>query len=84
MKAQREVYKDGMMPEDRITLLSKLGFNFYHGRKTQKAKSVDPWERRLTELKAYKEKTGNTNVPRKFTLNLGLGDFVYNQRMVSI
>lgn len=81
VKTQRDTYTEGMLPEDRVTALSNLGFNFY-GRKTRTTnKIVDPWERRLSELQAYKDKTGNTNVPKKFVLNLGLGDFVYNQRM---
>ncbi|KAL7536840.1 LOW QUALITY PROTEIN: hypothetical protein ACHAXR_007432 [Thalassiosira sp. AJA248-18] len=81
VKTQRDAYSDGMLPEDRVTMLNQIGFNFYHGRKSAWTKKSDPWERRISELKAYKEKAGNTNVPRKFTLNFGLGDFVYNQRM---
>ena len=81
MKTQRDAYADGILPDFRINMLNKIGFNFYHGRKSDKAKVTDPWQRRLTELKTYKEKTGNTNVPKKFALNLGLGEFVYNQRM---
>ena len=65
-------------------MLNQVGFNFYHGRKSAAAKKSDPWQRRISELKAYKAKTGTTNVPKKFELNLGLGDFVYNQRMVSV
>lgn len=72
-----------MLPDTRVDMLNQIGFNFYHGRKSEKAKSTDPWQRRFSELKAYKEKAGNTNVPKKFALNLGLGDFVYNQKMVS-
>ena len=64
-------------------MLNKVGFNFYHGRKTTATKKSDPWERRLSELKAYKEKTGTTNVPKKFSLNIGLGEFVFNQRMAN-
>mmetsp|Transcript_24642 Transcript_24642/g.47203 ORF Transcript_24642/g.47203 Transcript_24642/m.47203 type:complete len:491 (+) Transcript_24642:109-1581(+) len=80
-KAQRDTYSDGMLPNKRIKSLNQIGFNFYHGRKSEKTKATDPWQRRIAELQAYKEKTGNTQVPRKFTLNLGLGDFVYNQKM---
>lgn len=80
-KMQRDTYSDGMLPDHRVTLLNQIGFNFYHGRKSERTKTTDPWQRRLSELQAYKEKAGNTNVPKKFTLNLGLGDFVYNQRM---
>ena len=82
VKLQRDHYSDGMLPEERVALLNQIGFNFYHGRKSARARKTDPWDRRLSELKAYKDKTGNTNVPKKFSLNLGLGDFVYNSRMV--
>ncbi|KAL9178962.1 hypothetical protein ACHAXT_011935 [Thalassiosira profunda] len=81
VKLQRDHYSDGMLPEERVALLNQIGFNFYHGRKSARARKTDPWDRRLSELKAYKDKTGNTNVPKKFSLNLGLGDFVYNTRM---
>lgn len=85
VKAQRDMYSDGMIPDDRVQLLQKIGFNFYHGRKTKGSRGTvsDPWQRRLAELKAYREKAGDTDVPKKFALNLGLGEFVYNQRMVS-
>lgn len=83
-KEQRNAYSEGILPENRITMLNQVGFNFYHGRKSAAAKKSDPWQRRISELKAYKAKTGTTNVPKKFELNLGLGDFVYNQRMVSV
>lgn len=83
VKEQREAFVSGMLPEDRISKLNLIGFNFYHGRKSAAAKKCDPWQRRFSELKAYKEKTGTTNVPKKFNLNLALGDFVFNQRMVS-
>lgn len=82
-KIQRQQHSKGELPDDRFEKLMSAGFNFYRSRKSQGARDPDPWMRRLSELRAYKEKTGSTNVPRKFTLNLGLGDFVYNQKMVS-
>jgi len=81
VKMQRDAYSDKVLPDNRVKMLNQIGFNFYHGRKTTRSKTTDPWQRRLSELSAYKNKAGNTNVPKNFTLNLGLGDFVYNQRM---
>ncbi|KAL7547342.1 hypothetical protein ACHAWF_010660 [Thalassiosira exigua] len=82
VKSQRDMFNDGMVTEERITQLTEIGFNFYARKRANKTKDpVDPWQRRLMELRAYKEKVGDVNVPRKFALNLGLGDFVYNQKM---
>jgi len=76
----REHYSQGILPQKRIVLLQDIGFNFFYGRKDSKCLTLDPWERKISELKAYKSKTGHTNVPRNFSLNLALGDFVFNQR----
>ena len=78
----REHYSQGILPQKRVASLENIGFNFFYGKQDTKSMTLDPWERKLSELKAYKSKTGHTNVPRNFSLNLALGDFVFNQREV--
>lgn len=75
-KSQRDAYAAGALPDRRVRALARQGFNLY-------AKAADPWQRRLGELKAYKRKVGNTDVPKHFTLNRSLGEFVYQQKMAS-
>ena len=76
----REHFSQGILTQKRIVLLEDIGFNFFYGKQDTKSTTLDPWERKISELKAYKSKTGHTNVPRNFSLNLALGDFVHNQR----
>ena len=41
------------------------------------------WEERVRQLKEYKEKFGNCNVPKGWSHNVGLGDWVETLRHVS-
>lgn len=75
--AQRNAYAEGELNEHQIGMLNGLGFNFFT---KGPAVSDDPWDTRFSELKAYHEANGDTNVPRYFPLNLALGEFVHNLR----
>jgi hypothetical protein len=49
-------------------------------RKGESVKNEDKFEQHLAELKAYKDKTGHTCVPRDYKPNPSLSHFVANQR----
>jgi hypothetical protein len=57
------------LTQERIDRLNKLGFEW------DVAKKVVPWEERFNEIVAYKEKYGNTNVPRNWKENPSLGEW---------
>ena len=63
----------------RIHSLEEMGFHWSTGRGRGKIS----WETRVSQLKHYKEKFGDFNVPKGWVENVGLGDWVEKQRMVS-
>lgn len=65
------------MTEEKIRDLEALGF------KWSVRDSRTPWNSRLKELKSYKERFGNLNVPRDWEENAGLSYWVEKQRQVS-
>jgi hypothetical protein len=67
---QRKLKKDGTHLEDRIRRLNEIGFVWDALEWT--------WEESFTELFAYKEKHGDTNVPQSWPT--GLGSWVSHQR----
>ena len=69
---QRNLYKNGKLPEDRVGRLTTSGFVWDLSR----APAV-PWETRLEQLRQYKEANGHTNVPQSHEL---LGTWVNWQR----
>jgi hypothetical protein len=72
VKAQRMDYANGELHGDRIVLLEKIGFEWRVDRST--------WEQRFTDLGAYKERFGNTRVPKKWAENHLLASWVIRQR----
>ena len=66
------------MTEEKIRDLEALGF------KWSVRDSRTPWNSRLKELKSYKERFGNVNVPRDWEENAGLSYWVEKQRQVSV
>jgi len=64
------------MTEDKIRDLEAMGF------KWSVRDSRTPWNTRWKELKSYKERFGNVNVPRDWEENVGLSYWVEKQRQV--
>ena len=73
------------------TVLKRRPTRISHGRKRnhkRQTTKVHPqherheriWNQRLKELKEYKEKHGNCNVPRRYQDNKSLGEWVSTQR----
>ncbi|KAL7498301.1 hypothetical protein ACHAWT_008679 [Skeletonema menzelii] len=77
VNTQRWAYGEGQLNQHKIGMLQNLGFNFF-----SKGPTVvkDPWDTRFSELQAYHQVHGDTNVPRYYPLNLALGEFVHNLR----
>eukprot|EP00591_Stephanopyxis_turris_P005053 CAMPEP_0195514126 /NCGR_PEP_ID=MMETSP0794_2-20130614/5601_1 /TAXON_ID=515487 /ORGANISM="Stephanopyxis turris, Strain CCMP 815" /LENGTH=384 /DNA_ID=CAMNT_0040642295 /DNA_START=179 /DNA_END=1330 /DNA_ORIENTATION=+ len=79
VQTQREDYKkliegnSSSMTEERMKALDGLGFEWSF------QQQVD-WKVRLKELMEYKENNGHCNVPRRFTENPRLGNWVQQQR----
>lgn len=65
------------MTDEKINALEKLDFIWapLEGELT----GQDLWLKRYSELKEYKEKTGNCLVPRKYSENMSLGNWVTTQ-----
>ena len=77
VNVQRLVHKRGELSEDRIERLSSLGFTW-----SSQKHSTDQrkWDKRFKELKEYKRKRGNCDVPNRYTDNPPLGQWVHKQR----
>ncbi|KAL7516561.1 hypothetical protein ACHAWX_001563 [Stephanocyclus meneghinianus] len=78
--------QNSFLNPNRIRILEDLGFHWVarkgvsaNGDATDK---VEVWHGRLTELKEYKEKFGDCNVPKGWGENPCLGDWVDKQRQV--
>jgi hypothetical protein len=74
IKTQRELYKTADIPEDRINKLNELGFSWALD---WKKSNQDSWVQKYEELKEFKEKNGNCNVP--FSSGM-MGNWVIRQR----
>jgi hypothetical protein len=77
---QRGIYKNGKLEDDRVAKLNELGFQWeviddWWTRVFQRQ-----WMARYNELKAYKRKIGDCNVPQEYEANRQLGNWVSNQR----
>jgi len=60
------------MSEERIQALEDIGFSW--------GPKDDIWQHRFNELKAYRDKYGNCNVPQQWSENPQLGKWVNRQR----
>jgi hypothetical protein len=79
-RRQRDLYKMEALPGDHFKKLTELGFNFVPGKKKE-APTFSLWATHVTELEAYKEANGHTDVPRSFSLNQALGAWVHQTRV---
>ena len=74
VRTQRQLYKNNKLSNEHFRLLEKLGFEW------------DPidifWEKSFEELKKYKKKNCNCNVPRRFIKVPKLADWVSRQRQL--
>lgn len=70
---QRQAYVKGKLSPDKIARLTEIGFDW------------DPlasgWEKSFDDLRVYKAKNGDCNVPQKFPENPDLSQWVAVQRM---
>lgn len=73
---QRNLYKRGMIADERIVALNEVGFVWRIG-KLGRVENDDRWYRRLEELKEYKIQNGHVNVPQRQS---SLGLWVMTQR----
>lgn len=69
LNGQRQFYKHGNLPEDRVNLLEDLGVIWNV--------EVYKFEIKIKEILDYKDKYGNYDVPVNFKENPGLGNYVY-------
>lgn len=70
--------KKSQITAQRVTLLNNIGFDWNRG-ETRRIEWDLSWHRNLQELKKYKEKHGDCNVPRSSDPALGL--WVSQQRL---
>jgi len=85
VKKQREDYRKKMsgkkspMTDLRIQKLEGIGFQWTVSKNTGD-QSLDSWQQRLEELRAFKEQHGHCFVPRQFPENQALSYWVERQR----
>ena len=78
-KAQRQFNKNNKLASERIEALEDIGVEWT--RPKGGSKPDDPaWWKRFADLKVYKEKHGDCNVPINDKANPQLANWVYNQR----
>ena len=63
VQTQRKLYKRGKLSDDCLGRLERLGFSW--------DRREDSWEEHFKELKAYKRKNGDCNVPTRYPEDLG-------------
>eukprot|EP00980_Cylindrotheca_fusiformis_P003752 scaffold833_cov92-Cylindrotheca_fusiformis.AAC.6 len=79
---QREFYKFKLaglrssLTDERVKELEDIGFAW----KVRDRTDYVPWEQRIKELKAYKEKHGDCNVPKEYAQNKNLGKWMDQQK----
>ena len=73
VSTQRALYKKGNMMVERVHRLEEIGFVW--------DVTVANWENWFSELKAYKDKYGDCNVPQSYKENPRLGSWVSGQRI---
>jgi hypothetical protein len=71
-RRQRKLYESNELSEDQITRLKKLGFvwSLFNVK----------WKEMFAQLRAYKKKHGDCNVPAKYLANQELGNWCSQQR----
>jgi hypothetical protein len=80
-EAQRAMFKQGKLSEERITKLNEAGFSWVFGtRQEQMISRASRWDNFYKELRLFKARTGNCNVPSKNMKYLKLGPWVAKQR----
>ena len=72
--------KNSSLNPKTIKMLEDMGFRWSVA--SGKVEMI-AWEERVRQLKEYKEKFGNCNVPKEWSDNVGLGDWVETLRHVS-
>ena len=77
VRTKRYQYKKGLLAQERIQKLEKLGFVFDDVR----AQRQSEWNACFQELKAYKADYGDCLVPTRFKDNPFLGKWVSTQRV---
>jgi hypothetical protein len=65
------------LSQDKIDALNEIGFSWTS---TLKHAPNVSWEAKLNDLKAYKDRTGNTNVPKNYKDDKELASWTRNQR----
>lgn len=74
VNTQRQMFRKNRLSEDRITILTDMGFAWG----TSRGEKTKTWGERYSDLKAFQTKHGHCNVPRQ----KGLGVWVNNQRFL--
>jgi hypothetical protein len=79
-RAQYRIFKNSRrcpLTQDKIDMLTELGFSWTS---TLKHSPNVSWEAKLNDLKAYKDRVGNTNVPKNYKEDKELASWTRNQR----
>ena len=77
----KEEGKKSQLKDERIKELEAIGFVWSVGQVGNTyARKDELWHKRLEELKEYREKHRNCNVPQRYSSNKQLGIWVGNQR----
>jgi len=72
---QRKSYRQRRLDTHKIRRLEEIGFEWNPMRKV-----LELWERRFSDLIAFKNQRGHCNVPAEWSKNPQLGKWVSNQR----
>lgn len=79
---QRKLFAKDNLPDDRVELLTSIGFDFdATPRKPGMKDSAETWESRFEDLEAFKEENGSCDVPQTYESNPALAKWVAQQRI---
>ena len=68
IRRQRNRYRIGKMPQDRIEKLEKLGL-IWNGNDVQKQRLKEQWDKIFALAEAYYIKNGNLRIPRYYIID---------------
>jgi hypothetical protein len=74
---QRELFDNGLLPYDRVSILSQLGFDF-----SSSNKSTISFEQRIQQVISFKNMYGHTKIPRGWSHDASLHDWVLEQKQL--
>lgn len=77
---QRDLYRKGTLPTDRVAALNKVSFDWHQFGSSKKRAEQETWDKRFDQLMDFRQRFGHTCVPQRYRENPSLGLWVRHVR----